>query len=90
MADVTPLRANELDALFKELGRCARAGEVTWCYCILQTESSEEPNVVRIAIEEAGERSDDPDHLIALIGHHIYASNSLTRDVEESILDGTE
>lgn len=93
MADVTPLRANELDAFFKDLAKRSRTRDergliISHVWCMLQVEDEEE--VVTICIEESGERSADPDHLVSVMGHHALASFLVSREAEESIAEGTE
>jgi len=80
MNKVTPLVTNEVEHTFRELAKRAKKGEITYAYMLLQLEDDDH---VRWAPLTAGDKSYDPDHMLAEIGQYYIITQTVFQDIIE-------
>ncbi len=80
MSNITPIRTNELEDFLRDLLIKVKRKEVTHVFCLMQKETEEHVSWVS---EEKGEKSYDPDHLLAEIGYLYIHTQSVFGEICE-------
>jgi len=87
MGDVTKLHRSEILDTIQDVKRDIQAGKITYIQMMIQREADE---FVEWDLQEAGEKSYDPQHLLSQVGVLYLATHSVFNDLAEDADDNDE